>query len=254
MAKFAVLHCYPPGIWDHGSQLWVDALAEEGEDWVVLRAESECPRALDAATFRGVVITGSPAAVYDAAPWMTKLADFLRACYVPSGEAPAGRPRVIGGCFGAQLIGQALGGTVEAQGFDVLRTELLVTTPAFKTLGWKRGPLPPAFRLIESHGDCVRTLPPDSVLLASSSSCVNEFFSVGANMVALQAHPEFRLKEEVHGNLWPRLLARQREEAAAGTGAEEEALSEENDAAFATFGMPLDDLAMLALLRAFIKG
>lgn len=265
--RFAVLNCYPAGVWNHGSQLWVDALRSEGEEWHIVDALEG--HMAEASTFQGIVVTGSPSAVYDKAPWMEKLAAFVRGCYVASDGAD-GRtgPRVIGGCFGAQMIGHAMGGLVEAQGFGVLRAEVLTTTPAFRALA--QGPVQkgssavPAgsspvaecqsFRLIESHGDCVRTLPPDTVLLASSPSCVNELFLTGKNMLGIQAHPEFRVKEEVQENLWPRLLRKQKEAAeAAGTPwGEAEALA--NEEALSTFAQPLGDEAMLAILRAFIKG
>jgi len=48
------------------------------------------------------------------------------------------------------------------------------------------------FRIIQSHGDCVISLPErdDVQLLAKSSTCDVEMFAVGENTIAFQGHPE----------------------------------------------------------------
>jgi GMP synthase-like glutamine amidotransferase len=51
-----------------------------------------------------VIVMGSPAGVYDPLPWIKHLMDFIRA----SSEA-----RMVGVCFGHQVMAQALGGHVE---------------------------------------------------------------------------------------------------------------------------------------------
>ncbi|HKX92033.1 MAG TPA: type 1 glutamine amidotransferase [Sphingomicrobium sp.] len=51
-----------------------------------------------------VLITGSPAGVYDPLPWIEPLKDFIRA---------AGETRMVGVCFGHQAMSEALGGRVE---------------------------------------------------------------------------------------------------------------------------------------------
>src|SRR3546814_14651521 len=52
----------------------------------------------------GYVITGSPAGVYDGLPWIMRLIAWLR-------EAK-GRTKLVGICFGHQVMAQAFGGNV----------------------------------------------------------------------------------------------------------------------------------------------
>jgi len=51
------------------------------------------------------LITGSPAGVYDDLPWIPKLRAFL--------QAAKGRAKLVGICFGHQIMAEAFGGRVE---------------------------------------------------------------------------------------------------------------------------------------------
>ena len=59
----------------------------------------------DVSRCEAVIITGSPAGVYDSTPWMDPLRVFIR-------EAFATRKPMVGICFGHQIIADALGGQV----------------------------------------------------------------------------------------------------------------------------------------------
>ena len=59
----------------------------------------------DPAGLDAILITGSPAGVYDDLAWIAPLERFVRTAY-------DARTAMVGVCFGHQLIAQALGGTV----------------------------------------------------------------------------------------------------------------------------------------------
>ena len=59
----------------------------------------------DPAGLDAILITGSPAGVYDDLDWIAPLERFVRAAYET-------RVSMVGVCFGHQLMAQALGGTV----------------------------------------------------------------------------------------------------------------------------------------------
>jgi GMP synthase-like glutamine amidotransferase len=78
-----------------------------------------------------VLITGSPAGVYDSTPWMDPLRVFIR-------EAFATRKPMVGVCFGHQIIADALGGQVRKseKGWGIGRHTYEVVT---NRLDWMAG-------------------------------------------------------------------------------------------------------------------
>jgi len=156
--RVLVAHCYPGGLggaasrWSHGSRIWLEGLAlsaaDEVEATVVDAMDTDAPLP-DASAFDAIIITGSPAGVYerDSLPWVARLESWLgdelrRSPQPPAagGGAPAA-PRVLGGCFGAQLIASALGGLVEPAGFYRLAAEELEPLPTFAAQSFARGML-----------------------------------------------------------------------------------------------------------------
>lgn len=135
----------------------------------------------DIAECEGYVITGSRMSVYDDEPWIHDLTDYVR-------ELHAAAARVIGICFGHQLIAHALGGRTEsaAVGWGVgIHTSQIVDS------AWFMDADTDAYSVLVSHKDQVSQLPADATLLATSEFCPNSMFCLGSNMLALQGHPEF---------------------------------------------------------------
>ena len=118
-----------------------------------------------------VIVMGAVSSVNDPDPWIAEELAWLRA-------ADAAGVPVLGICFGAQALTDALGGRVER----APRMEIGWTT--VETLD---PDLIPAGPWLEFHGDmCVP--PPGSRLLARNELCV-QAFAVGPHL-AVQFHPE----------------------------------------------------------------
>lgn len=127
------------------------------------------------------VITGSRDSVYDGHDWIVGLSEFV-------GELHERRRKVVGICFGHQLIAQALGGAAGPApcGWTVGVHESRV---AARTR-WM-DPEAPSFSLISAHQDQVSRLPAGAQLIATNDVCPNAAFQVGEHMLAFQGHPEF---------------------------------------------------------------
>ena len=127
----------------------------------------------DPAAFQGAIVTGSAAGVYDDLPWIPPLIDWLRAA--------RGRTRLVGICFGHQVMAKALGGTVEK----------------FKG-GWAAGAskywredLGREQTVLAWHQDQVIERPPGAEVVGSNEFCENAVLRYGDWGLSFQPHPEF---------------------------------------------------------------
>lgn len=135
----------------------------------------------DEEAYDGVMITGSPAGVYDDLPWIADLLDWIRAA--------KGRTRLVGICFGHQAMAQALGGHVEKseRGWGVgLHTYVVA--------GGERwmGPAAATVAIPVSHQDQVVVQPPEARVTIRSAFTPYAGLAYGDDAVSFQCHPEFR--------------------------------------------------------------
>lgn len=132
--------------------------------------------------FDAVIVTGSPAGVYEGHSWIASTEDFLRQAIA------AGKP-TVGICFGHQLLAQAFGGKVEKsdKGWGVGVHDYGVAAGA----EWM-DPMQSRVSCIVSHQDQV-TLPPEgATILGGSEFCPNGVISYAQGpAISFQQHPEF---------------------------------------------------------------
>jgi GMP synthase-like glutamine amidotransferase len=137
----------------------------------------------DPASLEAILITGSPAGVYDDAPWIAPLLDFIR-------WAAAEKTPQVGICFGHQAMAQALGGQVvkSPKGWGIGRHHYELVTHA----PWMDPASPDGFALAVSHQDQVVTPPPGAQTLARSAFTPFAALSYAQGpAMSFQGHPEF---------------------------------------------------------------
>ncbi|TXS93826.1 GMP synthase [Parahaliea maris] len=141
--------------------------------------EGEYPADIDEVD--AYLITGSKSSVYDDKPWIGVLMDFVR-------ELDRRGKKIVGICFGHQLVAQALGGRVEKspKGWGVgLHTHTFTSQP-----DW-HDKTEPGFDILVSHQDQVVENASGATVLAGSEFCENAVCQVGDHILTFQGHPEF---------------------------------------------------------------
>lgn len=130
------------------------------------------------------LITGSKASAYDNEAWIKQLADYIK---ILADQ----QKKLIGICFGHQLIAHALGGKVlksgKGWGVGIMASDVLLNKP------WMQ-PTLKNFSLLVSHQDQVVELPPDAEQIAGSDFCMNSCYQVDNHILTFQGHPEFTLE------------------------------------------------------------
>lgn len=182
--------------------MFIRHLKLPGDEWEIVNiARGELVPDLD--KYKGIVITGSHFNCRDgpSLPWFEPLREFISRSYT------LGSPRIFGVCYGCQIIAHALGGEVDlnpSRRFCLKAEEIVPINKEkiFEICGDVLGGRD-HFKIIVSHGDSVLQLPPDSTLLASSSTCTNEIFLVGSTLIACQSHPEFDYDYAIEQRIWP---------------------------------------------------
>jgi GMP synthase-like glutamine amidotransferase len=132
---------------------------------------------------QAVLITGSPAGVYDPLPWIEPLKSFVRRA------AAAGVPQA-GICFGHQLLAAAFGGHVAKapQGWGIGRHTYAIT----RLEPWMACHGRATLHMAVSHQDQVLEKPDVADVLASSDFTPHAALIYRhAPVISFQGHPEF---------------------------------------------------------------
>lgn len=125
------------------------------------------------------LITGSPAGVYDPLPWIEPLCEFIR---------HADQKKMVGICFGHQIMAEALGGRVEKSdkgwGIGLHRYEVERVEPWMDAVGEVAVPV--------SHQDQVVVQPPNTkIIIASDFAPYAALAWTDRPAISFQFHPEF---------------------------------------------------------------
>jgi len=131
--------------------------------------------------YDGWISSGSRHSVYDDVEWVGRFADLVR-------QLDHERRSYVGVCFGAQMIGHALGGEVKRadQGWQVgtKRVEVI------KKASWM-DPAVASFRILHSNADQIIRPPARMEVLGSSETVPVSVVAVDDHFVGFQGHPEF---------------------------------------------------------------
>ncbi|TDG15655.1 GMP synthase [Seongchinamella unica] len=127
------------------------------------------------------LMTGSKSSVYEDKEWIARLMGFVR-------ELDARKKKLVGICFGHQMVAQALGGKTEksTKGWGVGRhTHRFTECPE-----WHDGGAAD-FDILVSHQDQVVRNAEGARVLAGSDFCENAVVQIGDHILTFQGHPEF---------------------------------------------------------------
>lgn len=129
--------------------------------------------------FPAYLVTGSSAGAYEDLPWIAPLEEFLRRV--------KGRAKLVGICFGHQIMAQAFGGRVEKSdkgwGLGVHDYELAGSEPDAAGAA--------SIAIAVSHQDQVIAPPPGARVVGGSAFTPHGILAYGDDALSFQCHPEF---------------------------------------------------------------
>jgi GMP synthase-like glutamine amidotransferase len=148
-----------------------------------------------------ILMTGSKFSAYEQLPWIHRLIEYVRTVL-----ATQGRIKVIGVCFGHQIVSAALGLPVRAApaGWEVSVVPIKLTARGQEVFFSRkpardseetggegaRDPEAP-LRLQQMHRDEVVGLPEGAEPLGATDKCVTQGFILPGRVLTVQGHPEF---------------------------------------------------------------
>lgn len=141
--------------------------------------DGEFPKSIDDCD--AYITTGSRYGVNDTDEWIHDLQQFI--C-----QLHHFRKKLIGICFGHQMMVKALGGVVEKsdKGWGVgIHISRITHIQNWMEQGRNE------ISLVVSHQDQVKLLPPEAIVLAGSEFCPYYMIQINQHFIGIQGHPEF---------------------------------------------------------------
>ncbi|MDH3221450.1 MAG: type 1 glutamine amidotransferase [Gammaproteobacteria bacterium] len=126
------------------------------------------------------LVTGSPCSVHDEHDWIARLADLVR-------ESAGLGKRVIGSCFGHQLVARAFGGEVghNENGWLIGNFDLRITG----RYDWMQ-PVSEITGMYHFNQERVTRLPKAAKAFAHTDHYADHGYTIGDNVMCFQGHPE----------------------------------------------------------------
>lgn len=184
--RIAILDAVPEVYWadDLGitdSQKFIDLLQplnSRARFDVYYVSKGQFPRRVT--DYDAILVTGSPCSVHDEHDWIARLSELVR-------DADAGSLRIIGSCFGHQLLARAFGGDVgyNENGWVIGNYSLQIAGE----YSWMR-PQASTTGLYHFNQERVTRLPPGAVAFARTEEYDDFGYTIGDNILSFQGHPE----------------------------------------------------------------
>ena len=184
--KIAILDSVPEVYWkdDHGitdAQKFIDLLQplnNAASFDVYFTSRDEFPRRV--ADYDAILVTGSPCSVHDQHHWIACLMDLLR-------DANQRGLRIIGSCFGHQLVARTFGGEVghNENGWVIGNYPVHIDGQ----YDWMQ-PLARSTGLFHFNQERVTRLPPGAIAYARTDEYDDYGYVLGDNILCFQGHPE----------------------------------------------------------------
>ncbi|XP_030509932.2 gamma-glutamyl peptidase 3 [Cannabis sativa] len=189
--------------------VFMAAFGEEGERWDLFRVvEGEFPELEELAKYDGFVVSGSPYDAYGNQPWIIKLCSLLH-------TLDSMGKKVLGICFGHQVICRALGGKVGKadSGWDLGIRKVKITKDLVPLISryvkelemeLELDDIPASLSIVECHQDEVWEVPLGANVIAYSDKTGVEMFTIEDHILGIQGHPEYT--KDILNNIIDRLL------------------------------------------------
>lgn len=168
------------------SSLFKHMLSDVGETWDTYHVvDGNFPSDDDLHKYEGFIVTGSFEDAHGSTPWVLHLCDVIQ-------KAHRMKRKLLGICFGHQVISRALGGKTgrSAHGWELGLKKVVLVADAMYSKPYALK-LPSSLSILEIHQDEVYKVPPGGEVLASSENTGIEIFAMGNQVLGIQGHPEF---------------------------------------------------------------
>ena len=184
--RIAILDSVPESYWadDLGitdAQKFIDLLQPMNASArfdVYFTSKNQFPDNID--VYDAMLVTGSPCSVHDDHNWISELIELTRV-------ADSKGLKLIGSCFGHQLVARAFGGEVgyNENGWAIGNYPVHITN----TYDWMQ-PKAATTGMYHFNQERVTRLPQNAVAFAHSDEYADYGFTLGDNIMCFQGHPE----------------------------------------------------------------